>query len=282
MDYLGSQASIQSLVNLAQLSAYVPRVNAPVALTADKTITLADSGTHFFYNGTGTVTLSFPDTLPLGFSCRVSLASAVGKVVFNKGSRLSYGNASRDSLIFQWDVVDIVLGTDNGNPIFLQSYNLALPVLFTKSTADAVRNATTMVAIPGMSVPLEANSAYDVNISVPFSSVITTNTLRIGLSALPTGAAPAFEVAVWNAVSAGTAPKTNQMWTTSAMAVTGTPGTAAVVGSTMLATVTGRIVTSAAGNLAVTCGSIATTGNVTVASGAASMSVSKVFDQGRT
>ena len=282
MDYLGSQASIQSLVNLAQLSAYMPRVNQTVALTTDRTLSLADSGTHFFYNGSGTITLSFPDTLPLGFSCRVSLASAAGKVVFNKGTRLSYGNASRDSLIFQWDVCDIVLGLDNGNPIFLQSYNLALPVLFAKSTADAVRNATTMVAIPGLSLPLEANAAYDINISVPFSSVITTNTLRIGLAALPTGAAPAFEVSVWNAVTSGTAPRTNQMWTTSAMGVTGTAGTAAVVGQTMLATITGRIITSTAGNLSVTCGSIAATGNVTVASGAASMSASKVFDQGRT
>lgn len=266
----------------ADIKTLRPKINRTIELTADYTALSTDSATSFVYNGPSPITVTFPDALPVGFYCRVYQAG-LGTVAFSHPNRLQFGNASRVGTSFQWDVADIELFTIASTPIFMQIFNLALPVLYAKSTADAVRNSTTMTAITGLSIPLEINSAYDVNILVPFTSVITTNTLRIGLAALPTGATCQFEVSVWNAVAAGTAPKTNHIWTTSALAVTGTGGTAAVVGSTMLASVTGRITTSTtAGNIAVTCGSIAATGNVTVASGAASMSVSKVFDQGRT
>lgn len=259
-----------------------PKLNRTVELTANYTVLATDAATSFVYNGGTPITLTFPDALPTGFYCRVYQAG-LGTVSFSYGTRIQFGNASRVGTSFQWDVADIELFVIASTPIFMQIFNLALPVLYAKSTADAVRNATTMTAITGLSIPLEINSAYDVNILVPFTSVIATNTLRIGLLALPTGATCQFEVSVWNAVAAGTAPKTNHIWTSSALAVTGTGGTAAVVGSTMLASVTGRIITSStAGNIAVTCGSIAATGNVTVASGTATMSVSKVFDQGRT
>lgn len=273
MDYVGTQQTGKAILSKLQQT---------MELTGNRTMSDADSGISFIYNGSTPITLTFPDTLSLGFKCQINQAAS-GTITFTHGTRIQFGNASRTGTLFQWDVCDVSTYLVSGVPVFNQTFNLALPVLYARSTADAVRNSTTMTAITGLSIPLEINSAYDINILVPFSSVIATNTLRIGLLALPTGATCQFEVAVWNAVAAGTAPKTNHFWTSSALAVTGTGGTAAVVGSTMLASVTGRIITSStAGNIAVTCGSIATTGNVTVTSGTATMSVSKVFDQGRT
>lgn len=277
---LGPNSNAGDAINLG---AVMPRVNVPITLTGNRTLTIADSGLHFFYNGSSTITLTFPDSLPSGFFCKVSLASATGRVNFSKGSRLSYGNASREALIFQWDVADVYLSTDNGNPIFLPVYNLALPVLYAENTAAESRNATTLSAIAGLSIPMEAGGAYEVRALIPYTCGVTTNSLRIGTLAWPAGATGQFEISIWNAASAGTAPRTNHYWTSSAAAVTGTSGSASVVGSTMLATVTGRIkLSTTAGSFSMTAGSQAATGAVSIAAGAASMSASKVFDQGRT
>jgi hypothetical protein len=150
--------------------------------------------------------------------------------------------------------------------------------MYVENTADVVRNATTMVAVPGMSVTLEANAVYEVSVLMPFNSVIAGNTLRIGLAALPTGAKCALEVSVWNSASAGTAPRTNHFWTSSAQAVAGTPGSGSILGQMLLASITGRIRTGSAGGvLAVTAGSITALGNVTVAANAASLRATRIM-----
>lgn len=265
------------------LAGIATELNPPIALTASYTVLPTDSGSHFFYNGSGAITLTFPSTLPVGFFCRVSLASAAGQVLFDKGGRLSYGNASRDALLSQWDVVEIFLSTDNGNPIFLQTYNLGLPLLYAESSAALTRNATTMVAIPGISIPLETNAAYDIDMAVAFTSAITTNTLKVGFSALPTGAKCQLQVDIFSTGSPGTSAAVRGLIMSSAAAVTGVNGSSAVVSTTLMARVTGRIRTAGtAGNLVPTLGSIATTGNVSVAAGDATLSVNKVYDQGRT
>jgi hypothetical protein len=241
----------------------------------------ADSGGHFFYNGTGTITLTFPDALPLGFNVRVSNAGQ-GNVLFSIGSRLSYGNGSRDALIFQWDVCDIVLSTDGGNPIFLQTYNLALPVMYAENNAAVTRSSTTLTAMPGMSLPLEVNAAYDVDIVVPYTSSVTTESLKLGMS-LPSGAVPNLQLDIFVSNTSGTSNRTGHFWPTAALAASGTSGASSVVGQTLLAHIWGKVRTGGtAGNISVLAGARDTSGTVTVAANAASMSLSKVYDQGRT
>lgn len=186
-------------------------------------------------------------------------------------------------LNFQWDVADVDCEVLGSTAILNAIYNLALPVLYAESNAALTRNATTMSAIPGISIPLEINASYDIDLLVSFTSAITTNTLKLGFQALPTGAKCQLEGRFWNTATKGTAPVSNVLYTTSAQLVTGDGGTAAVTGVTMLGRIFGRIRTSStAGLLVPTAGSLAATGNVSVAAGDATLSVSKVYDQGRT
>jgi len=256
-------------------------LNPPIALTASRNVVPTDSGTHLFYNSPGTITLTFPDTLPIGFNVRVSNAGQ-GSVLFALGSRLSYGNGSRDALIFQWDVCDIVLSTDNGNPIFLQTYNLALPVMYAENNSVVTRSNTTLTAMPGMALPLEVNACYDVDIVVPYTSSVTTESLKLGVT-LPNGAVPSLQIDIFVTNTSGTSNRTGHFWPTAALAASGTSGSASVVGQTLMAHVWGKVRTGGtAGAMAVTAGARDTSGTVTIAANAASMSVSKVYDQGRT
>lgn len=278
---LGPNSNSGDAINLG---AVVPRINVPIPLTANRTMTAADSGMQFVYNGGSgaSITITFPSTLPDGFSCRISNAGQ-GTVAFNLSGMTHFGNAGRSGLIFQWDVCDVNLYTDSGFKIANTIYNLALPVLYAENTAAETRNVTALSALAGLTIPMEAGGAYDVRILIPYTCGVTTNALRVGTLAWPAGATGALEVAIYNAQAAGTAPKTNHYWPTSALAVTGTPGTASVVGQTMLASIQGRIkLSTTAGNLAITVGALTTTGAVSIASGAASFSASKVFDLGRT
>lgn len=263
------------------LAGLASKLTPPVALTANKTLVASDSGTHFFSNSASTFTLTFPDTLPLGFNVRVSNAGT-GAVLFNIGSRLSYGNGSRDALIFQWDVCDVVLSTDGGNPIFLQTYNLALPVLYAQNSAQETRATTTLTAMAGMSLPMEVNAAYDVDIVVPYTSSVTTESLKLGVN-LPANAIPYLQIDIFVTNTSGTSNRTGHFWPTAALAASGTSGSASVVGQTLMAHIWGKVRTGAtAGNLVVTAGARDTSGTVTIAANAASMSLSKVYDQGRT
>lgn len=272
-------------LDVVQRSAAKLRINVPTYFSSGNiTLTAADSGNTFVFNGSAgtSVTITFPLTLPDGFTCKIENAGT-GTVAFVFTGFIHFGNAGRTGLAFQWDVADIALYTAAGNRIFDTTYNLALPVLYAENTAAETRNVATLSALAGLTIPLETVCAYDVNILIPYTCGVTTNALRVGMLAWPTGSTGQFEVAIWNAAAAGTAPKTNHFWPTSALAVTGTAGTASVVGSTMLASITGRIKTSTtAGNLAVAVGALTTTGAVSIAANAASMSVSKVYDQART
>lgn len=256
------------------------RLNPPAALTANRTLVPGDSGSHLFFNSASTITLTFPDTLPLGFNVRVSNAGT-GVVLFNLGSRLSYGNGSRNGLIFQWDVCDIVLSVDNGNPIFLQTYNLALPVLYGQNSVQETRSTTTLVAVAGLSLPMEANSAYDVDVTVPYTSSVTTESLKLGMT-MPTGAIPGLQIDIFVTNTSGTSNRTGHFWPTAALAASGTSGSASVVGQTLMAHIWGKVRTGAtAGPLVVTVGARDTSGTVTIPANSAYMSLSKCYDQGR-
>lgn len=276
---------VSSILALAQAIAQdfkglLPKIQPPVALTESRTMTAADSGTHFFYNGLSAITLTFPAELPLGFKCRVSMASN-GQVLFDKGGRLSYGNASRDALTFQWDVVEIFLTTDNGAPVFLQTYNLGLPVSYAENNAALTRSTTALSAVPGLSLQMDANSSYDVDVVVPFTSSVTTESLKIGAT-MPAGAVPSLEVTIFNTNASGTT-RTGHFWPTAALAASGTSGASSVVGQTLMAHISGKVrVGATAGPLAITAGARDTSGTISVAANAAAMSLTKLYDQDRT
>lgn len=269
----------------ADIKACAKRVVVPEYLTANRTLTAADSGGTFIYNGgTGTsITITFPATLPDGFKCRIKNAG-LGTVAFDAtGYGAHFGNASRIGLIFQWDVADIEIYTALATKIIDTVYNLALPVLYVENAASFTRNVTAMSAVPGMTLNLEKNAAYDVQILVQFTSANVMNSLKVGLLALPTGATCSLEAVIWTSATAGGTPNWSGIFTTSAQAVAGLAGNASATGVTMLASIRGRVRTGAtAGSLAVAAGALSALGVQTVAAGAASMSVSKVYDQDRT
>lgn len=282
MKSLSTPANALDLATLAMLANYVPLINPPTYLTASYTVTNADAGKTFVYNGSGTATLTFPNTLPDGFTCRVANAG-LGTFNFDASTYgAHFGNAQRTGLIFQWDVVDIEIYTALATKIFQTTYNLALPVLYGVNAAAFTRNVTALSSF-GISIPLEVGGAYDIDLIVTFASPITTNTLRLGLAALPTGANCQLEGRVFNSNAGGTATAWHKSMISSAEAVAGCTANAAVVGALTIARITGRIIMgTTAGSLVPTAGALATTGAVTVAAGSATLSVSKVFDLGRT
>lgn len=256
-------------------------LNPPIELTANRTMTDDDSGKSFVYNGTGAITLTFPLALSNGFKAHISNAGT-GSVVFSYPGRVAFGNASRGGLNFQWDVADVECEVISSTAVFNAIYNLALPVLFAQNTAQEARSNTTLTAMAGMSLPLEVNAAYDVDIVVPYTSSVTTESLKLGVT-LPNGAVPSLQIDIFVTNTSGTSNRTGHFWPTAALAASGTSGSASVVGQTLMAHVWGKVRTGAtAGNLIVTAGARDTSGTVTIAANAASMSVSKVYDQGRT
>lgn len=258
------------------------RVNPAIELTGSYTMSDADSGGSFIYNGSGSITVTFPASLSYGFCCKIE-NSGSGSVVFSAPSAVQFGNASRPSLIFQWDVVNVEIKLVAATRIIDLIYNLALPVLYAESSAALTRNTTAMTAIPALSIPLEANAAYDIDLIVSFTSAIITNTLKLGFAALGSGSKCAIEARVWNTLVVGTTPASHGLFMNSAQAVAGIAGTGSVLSTTLMARAFGRIRTgSSAFNLVATAGALTNTGNVSVAAGDATLSVSKVFDLGRT
>lgn len=268
----------------ADIKACAKRVVVPEYLTANRTLTAADSGGTFVYNGGAgsSITITMPSTLPDGFKCRICNAG-LGTVAFDLSTMVHFGNAGRTGLIFQWDVADVEIYTAVGNKIAQTTYNLALPVLYAENSAGFTRNVTAMSAVPGVSLNMEKNAAYDVQILVGFTSANIMNSLKVGLLALPTGATCQLECTVWTSKTPGGTPNWSGIWTTSAEAVAGLAGNASTLSVTMLATIRGRVRTGATpGALALAAGALGTTGVQTVAAGAASMGISKVYDQDRT
>lgn len=268
----------------ADIKACAKRIVIPEYLTANRTLTANDSGMTFVYNGGSgaSITITFPATLPDGFKCRVCNAG-LGIVAFDLSGMVHFGNAGRTGLIFQWDVADVEIYTALGNKIAQTTYNLALPVLYAENSASFTRNVVAMSAVPGMSLNMEKNAAYDVQILVNFTSAIITNSLKVGLLALPSGATCQLECTVWTSKTPGGTPNWSGIWTTSAEAVAGLSGNASVTGVTMIACIRGRVRTGAtAGALALAAGALTTTGAQSVAIGGATMSLSKVYDQDRT
>lgn len=277
---LGIKALAEAIA--AKINGLMSRINPSVSLTADRTMTDADSGKSFVYNGTGTITVTIPATVSVGFYCRIENAST-GQVLISAPATIQFGNASRTGLRFQWDVVEVEIKTISDTRIVDLIYNLALPVTYAENTAAVTRNVVAMSAIPGLTLGMEANSAYDVDIIVPFTSANATNSLKIGLLALPTGATCALEVTVWTSDTAGASSNWKGLLMSSARAVTGVAANASTLSVVMMARISGRIRTGAAeGQLAVAAGALNTAGVQTIAANAASMSLSKVYDQGRT
>lgn len=263
------------------LAAQASRIDPPIELTANRTMSDDDSGKSFVYNGNAAIVLTFPLALSNGFKARISNAGQ-GSVTFNYPGRVEFGNASRGGLIFQWDVADVECEAVGATPVFNAIYNLALPVLYAENTAAVTRSNTTLTAMQGMSLPLEVNAAYDVDIVVPYTSSVTTESLKLGVT-LPNGAVPSLQIDIFVTNTSGTSNRTGHFWPTAALATSGTSGSASVVGQTLMAHVWGKVRTGAtAGNLVVTAGARDTSGTVTIAANTASMSASKVYDQGRT
>jgi hypothetical protein len=260
----------------ADLKALMPRVDAPIVLTASYTFVLSDSGKSFIYNLGSDITVSFPQALPDGFHVDVYQAN-VGRVILDLQGRLDYNNATRQRTQFGGDFVVCKCAHDNGVPILFITFHTELPITYTISNAALTRNATTMVAVPGVAQELEANSVYDVDYQVTFSSAITTNALKLGFAALPSGATCQLEGVIYNTNVAGTAQPARKTLLTSAEAVTGVLGASSVTTGVLLGRVTGRITTAGtAGTLTPTAGSIATTGNISVAAGAATLKLGKI------
>lgn len=157
------------------------------------------------------------------------------------------------------------------------SRRLAAGVLYAENTSDMSVNNTTRLALPGLALTLAANCVYDIQVFVPFTSVIASNTIRIATLDWPDGMTGQFEATVWNTVTSGTAPKSHQLWTDSARSVTGLSGSASVVGSTMAASVSARVkMGPSPGVLAMAIAAFTNTGAVTVAANTASMTATKI------
>lgn len=268
----------------AKINDLLPRSESPIYYDSlpDNLYTCKpqDSGKWFIWNGTENITILYPDSLPDGFQLRVSMLST-GTVTLDSDTRVPFINATFSTLAVTGSSVStataqVVVGGTPGR--FLNvSFDNPLPSSFFKNTGAAVRNSTAMSAIPGMTMNLDANSVYDIDMRATFGSLITTNSIKLGMTALPAGATCQLEGMIYSTNVLGTAAPQRKTLLTSAELVTGVAGSVlSSISGLFLGKISGRIITgSSGGSVSVTMGAIAATGNVTVAAGAATMTVKK-------
>lgn len=244
---------------------------------------LGDVGKDFLWNGTANITFTVPDALPDGFGMKIYQFDVGGVTLNAGGTRQVFANGTASGLSSQGSSLSfltatlLIGGTDPVRILFV-AYDDPLPTIYVSNAASLTRNVTTMSAITGLVASLDANSVYEIDLEVSFTSAITTNTLKLGFAALPSGATVQMTGVVFNTNVAGTSPCTLKPMFTSADVVAGVGGASAVTSGSMLATIKGRITTTGtSGTLQATAGAIATTGNVSVAVGAATMKVKKVL-----
>lgn len=279
---LGIKALAEAIA--AKINGLRPKIQVPIymdtAVNNTYTCTLADAGKQFIWNGGSDLTFVVPDSLPDGFNIKISQFAA-GRVLINPGTKTYFANGTAPGLILpgqsaQLDVATVIAG---GNSVRILNVSLdqPLPTFYAANATAAVRNSTAFSAIPNMSLTMDANSVYDIDFKASFTSVITSNTIKLGLTALPTGAQCQLEGVIYNTNMLGTSNTQRKTMLNSAEAVAGIAGSAmSSISGVFLAKIFGRIVTgSAGGPVAITMGAIAATGNVSVAAGAATLTAKK-------
>lgn len=244
-------------------------------LTSSYTLTLADHLKFIIVNSATAVTLTVPIGLPDGFSFWVQ-QNGVGNVAINPATRSGgmNSNAARVGPNFQFDSCFCACAI--GNTVVNAIFGVTLPTLQLSNTASQSRNTTTMTDLAGISFPLLAGAMYDVDLKVQFSTNNAAAALRLGLSALPSGASCQMEGRVWNTNVAGASPYTNALLLTPSSIIAA--GTASVSGAQQLGTIKGRIYMGGnSGTITAQASSINTTGLVAIAVGAANMVLTQVY-----
>lgn len=246
--------------------------------TGNYTLTIADHMKLVMMDSASALTVTVPIGLPDGFSFWLQQNGTGGVTIDTNGRTGGLGgmtsNASRFFPSYPFDTCLCVVSRGNTliNAVFLDPF----ATVISSNTASQSRNTTTMTNLAGMSYTLLPSCIYDVDFRVAFSTNNVAAALRLGLSALPTGATCHLEGRVWNTNVAGTAPVTQTLLLTPSSIIAA--GTASVSGAQQLGTITGKIyVGGNQGTLTPQVSSINTTGLVTIAVGAANMTLTPVF-----
>jgi len=246
-----------------------------VMLTGDYTVTAADKGKIFVSTSNEAITVTLPSTLLDGWSAHFYQTQS-GAINLNASGRTVWSNSARIGTNFTWDNMDVSVITQAGTQFVIASFSQPLPTQYASSTAVATRANTTLTAIPGLAFPVLAYTTYAVDLRASFTSSITTMGLTLGFSDLPAGSTTQLEMRIQNTNVAGTS-NMRMSASNSNTGLTGS-GSGSVVGVTMLGTVTGRITIGAtAGTLTAVAAGSASTGTITITSGAASLELRMVY-----
>lgn len=247
--------------------------NGALILTAPHTFTDADHNKLVLVDSASVTTLTFPQTLTDGFSVKVWQVGA-GQVVFEIAGRVIRSNASRIATAYAGDTVDVtvtsssVVATDFATPLTTQYQTNSAALSFTSSaSAPWATNFAPIV--------LDANGVYEIDYRVVFQTDNTAASIKMSL---PNNTGLTSVMLDYKVQIAATGTSAFRHGNLSANTSMNANGTSSVAATPLIGVLTGLLTVGAnALTLAPQLSGIGTTGITTVAAGAASITVRKVY-----
>jgi len=247
--------------------------NGALVLTGPYTFTDADHKKLVLVDSANTTTLTFPQTLTDGFSI-TAWQIGVGQIVFEIAGRVVRSNASRIATAYAGDTVNVtvtsssVVATEFATPLTTQYQSNSTALSYTSSTAASW--ATTFPALV-----LEAGGVYEIDYRVIFQ---TDNTAASVKFSFPNNTGLSNVQLDYKVQQAAPGTAAFRIGSLSANTSMNAAGTASIVSTPLLGHLTGRITVGANTlTLVPQLSGIGATGTVSVAIGAATIMVRKVY-----
>lgn len=247
--------------------------NGALVLTGPYTFTDADHKKLVLVDSANTTTLTFPQTLTDGFSI-TAWQIGVGQIVFEIAGRVVRSNASRISTAYAGDTVNVtvtsssVVATEFATPLTTQYQSNSAALSYTSSTAASW--ATTFPALV-----LEAGGVYEIDYRVIFQTDNTAASVKLSF---PNNTGLSNVQLDYKVQQAAPGTAAFRIGSLSANTSMNAAGTASVASTPLLGHLTGRVTVSANTlTLVPQLSGIGATGTVSVAIGAATIMVRKVY-----
>lgn len=247
--------------------------NGALVLTGPYTFTDADHKKLVLVDSANTTTLTFPQTLTDGFSI-TAWQIGVGQIVFEIAGRVVRSNASRISTAYAGDTVNVtvtsssVVATEFATPLTTQYQSNSAALSYTSSTAASW--ATTFPALV-----LEAGGVYEIDYRVIFQTDNTAASVKLSF---PNNTGLSNVQLDYKVQQAAPGTAAFRIGSLSANTSMNAAGTASVASTPLLGHLTGRVTVGANTlTLVPQLSGIGATGTVSVAIGAATIMVRKVY-----
>jgi hypothetical protein len=153
----------------------------PVLVGGNYTFLDSDSGKVFVLNSASNATWTIPSTLGDGFRVCMMQGTLGGQITLVSGGRTVINSATRTTTGFSFDTVDV---TAAGGAYLLYNWWNPLPSSLISNSSPITTATTTMASV--LSLPVEANSTYEVSIDGAYTTTSTVQALKLGISTTAT------------------------------------------------------------------------------------------------